>query len=243
MRWDGRPTPSVPASSADGLAPGALGEQVQTATALLAPGARPVGGASRRNVHAPPSGWASPRAAVAPPPSFRPRLLPSVVPSFLLRPHVSRYGLAPPIRQHHLRIPEAVPAMEEDQELERKISGLKTSMAEGERKTALEMVQAAGTDRHCVTFVLHEEDHTLGNSLRYMIMKNPEVEFCGYTTTHPSESKINLRIQTRGALPAVEPFQRGLNELMNVCQHVLDKFEASIKEYKDQKASRNESTF
>uniref|UniRef100_A0A8C0D3Q5 DNA-directed RNA polymerases I and III subunit RPAC2 n=1 Tax=Balaenoptera musculus TaxID=9771 RepID=A0A8C0D3Q5_BALMU len=133
--------------------------------------------------------------------------------------------------------------MEDDQELERKISGLKTPMAEGERKTALEMVQAAGTDRHCVTFVLHEEDHTLGNSLRYMIMKNPEVEFCGYTTTHPSESKINLRIQTRGALPAVEPFQRGLTELMNVCQHVLDKFEASIKEYKDQKpAEMNPST-
>uniref|UniRef100_A0A2K5YKL0 DNA-directed RNA polymerases I and III subunit RPAC2 n=1 Tax=Mandrillus leucophaeus TaxID=9568 RepID=A0A2K5YKL0_MANLE len=126
--------------------------------------------------------------------------------------------------------------MEEDQELERKISGLKTSMTEGERKTVLEMVQATGTDRHC-------EDHTLGNSLHYMIMKNPEVEFCGYTTTHPSESKINLRIRTGGTLPAVESFQRGLNELMNVCKHVLDKFEASIKDYKDQKASRNESTF
>ncbi|KAM7137004.1 DNA-directed RNA polymerases I and III subunit RPAC2-like [Molossus nigricans] len=133
--------------------------------------------------------------------------------------------------------------MEEDRELERKMSGLKTSKAEGERKTALEIVQAAGTDGHCGAFVLHEEDHNLGNSLCYVIMKNLEVEFCGYTTTHPSESKINLRIQTRGGLPAVEPFQRGLKELMNVCQHVLDKFEASIKEYKDQKASRNESTF
>ncbi|XP_032157092.1 DNA-directed RNA polymerases I and III subunit RPAC2-like [Sapajus apella] len=133
--------------------------------------------------------------------------------------------------------------MEEDQELERKISGLKTSMAEGERKTALEMVQPAGTDRYCVKFVLHKEDHILGNSLRYMIKKNPEVEFCGYTTTHPSGNKINLRIQTRGALPAVKPFQRVLNELMNVCQHVLDKFEASIKNYKNQKASRNEPTF
>uniref|UniRef100_A0A2K5PN38 DNA-directed RNA polymerases I and III subunit RPAC2 n=1 Tax=Cebus imitator TaxID=2715852 RepID=A0A2K5PN38_CEBIM len=119
--------------------------------------------------------------------------------------------------------------MEEDQELERKISGLKTSMAEGERKTALEMVQP--------------EDHILGNSLLYMITKNPEAEFCGYTTTHPSGNKINLRIQTRGALPAVKTFQRVLNELMNVCQHVLNKFEASIKNYKDQKASRNEPTF
>jgi len=26
-------------------------------------------------------------------------------------------------------------------------------------------------DETCATFVLHEEDHTLGNSLRYIIMK------------------------------------------------------------------------
>lgn len=32
-------------------------------------------------------------------------------------------------------------------------------------------VQADGTDGNCVTFVLHDEDHTLGNSLRYMVMK------------------------------------------------------------------------
>lgn len=32
-------------------------------------------------------------------------------------------------------------------------------------------VQADGTDGSCITFVLHDEDHTLGNSLRYMIMK------------------------------------------------------------------------
>ncbi|XP_075428822.1 DNA-directed RNA polymerases I and III subunit RPAC2-like isoform X2 [Ascaphus truei] len=115
-----------------------------------------------------------------------------------------------------------------------------------EKKPALEMVvysvyiasplvQANGTDETCVTFVLHEEDHTLGNALRYMIMKNPEVEFCGYSITHPSESKINFRIQTRGGSPAVEPFRRGLNELMDVCQHVLNTFECSMKEHKEQK--------
>ncbi|XP_056145892.1 DNA-directed RNA polymerases I and III subunit RPAC2 isoform X1 [Lampris incognitus] len=67
-----------------------------------------------------------------------------------------------------------------------------------EKKTALEMVQADVADEGCVTFVLHDEDHTLGNSLRYMVMKNPDVEFCGYNITHPSESKINFRIQTQG---------------------------------------------
>ncbi|PKU31600.1 dna-directed rna polymerases i and iii subunit rpac2-like [Limosa lapponica baueri] len=96
-------------------------------------------------------------------------------------------------------------------------------------------VQADGTDGNCVTFVLHDEDHTLGNSLRYMVMKNPDVEFCGYCITHPSESKINFRIQTRGSLPAVEPFRKGLNDLMGVCQHVLNTFEKSMKEYRAQR--------
>ncbi|KAL4648829.1 DNA-directed RNA polymerases I and III subunit RPAC2 [Arapaima gigas] len=105
------------------------------------------------------------------------------------------------------------------------------------RKPVLEVVQAEGADEGCVTFVLHEEDHTLGNSLRYMVMKNPDVEFCGYSITHPSESKINFRVQTRGNLPAVEPFRKGLNDLTEVCQFVLDTFEARVKEFKDQEAA------
>ncbi|XP_067853064.1 DNA-directed RNA polymerases I and III subunit RPAC2 isoform X2 [Heptranchias perlo] len=100
--------------------------------------------------------------------------------------------------------------------------------AEGVKKPVLEVVQAEGCDDSSVTFVLHDEDHTLGNSLR------PEVEFCGYSITHPSENKINFRIQTRGGIPSVEPFRRGLNELMTVCQHVLNTFEVSMKEYKEQ---------
>ncbi|XP_049683443.1 DNA-directed RNA polymerases I and III subunit RPAC2-like isoform X1 [Accipiter gentilis] len=115
---------------------------------------------------------------------------------------------------------------------------VRAAMAEeGERKAALETVQADGTDGNCVTFVLHDEDHTLGNSLRYMVMKNPDVEFCGYCITHPSESKINFRIQTRGGLPAVEPFRKGLNDLMGVCQHVLNTFEQHSREDKPKPVS------
>lgn len=39
-------------------------------------------------------------------------------------------------------------------------------------------VQADGADEGCVTFVMHDEDHTLGNSLRYMVMKKSVVVFC-----------------------------------------------------------------
>ncbi|MCI4379805.1 hypothetical protein PGIGA_G00232720 [Pangasianodon gigas] len=109
-----------------------------------------------------------------------------------------------------------------------------------EKKPVLEMVQADGADEGCVTFVLHEEDHTLGNSLRYMIMKNPEVEFCGYSITHPSESKINFRIQTRGGLPATEPLRKGLNDLTDVCKHVLHTFEARVKDFREQQGEAME---
>ncbi|XP_020604121.1 DNA-directed RNA polymerases I and III subunit RPAC2-like isoform X2 [Orbicella faveolata] len=79
-------------------------------------------------------------------------------------------------------------------------------------------------DETCATFVLHEEDHTLGNSLRYIIMKNPDVVFCGYSIPHPSENKINLRIQTNGT-PAIDVLRRGLSELTAMCEHMLATFE------------------
>lgn len=52
------------------------------------------------------------------------------------------------------------------------------------------VLQAAdqAADEHSTTFVIGNEDHTLGNSLRYYLQKNPEVEFCGYghLSIHPS---------------------------------------------------------
>ena len=39
-------------------------------------------------------------------------------------------------------------------------------------------------DEHSTTFVIGNEDHTLGNSLRYYLQKNPEVEFCGFVIRH-----------------------------------------------------------
>ena len=53
-------------------------------------------------------------------------------------------------------------------------------------------------DRTCATYTFKGEDHTLGNLLRYALIKNPDVEFCGYSITHPSENEMNLRLQTTG---------------------------------------------
>ena len=70
----------------------------------------------------------------------------------------------------------------------------------------------------CATYELDEEDHTLGNALRHMILKNPEVKFCGYALPHPNERKINIQIQVYSgeALNALEKGLRDLIELNNI---------------------------
>ncbi|XP_060084084.1 DNA-directed RNA polymerases I and III subunit RPAC2-like [Ylistrum balloti] len=100
-----------------------------------------------------------------------------------------------------------------------------------EKKNLLEVIETDNEDETCRTFVLHGEDHTLGNSLRYIIMKNPDVQFCGYSIPHPSENKINFRIQTNGAI-ATEILKKGLTDLYHACDHVLKTFEVGIENFK-----------
>uniref|UniRef100_A0A7M5UVF2 DNA-directed RNA polymerases I and III subunit RPAC2 n=1 Tax=Clytia hemisphaerica TaxID=252671 RepID=A0A7M5UVF2_9CNID len=96
-----------------------------------------------------------------------------------------------------------------------------------------------GEDETCVTYVMHHEDHTIGNSLRYMILKNPEVEYCGYSVPHPSEEKINLRIQT-SSKPAVEVLKTGLVNLQKVSLHALDTFQEAVMNFKQNRKENNE---
>jgi DNA-directed RNA polymerase I and III subunit RPAC2 len=90
-----------------------------------------------------------------------------------------------------------------------------------------------------LSFIIRDEDHTLGNSLRYVIMKNPAVDFCGYTIPHPSESKINFRIQSKineedsKILPAIDIFRQGLVDLKRMCSIVLEKYQENVKIFKE----------
>jgi DNA-directed RNA polymerase I and III subunit RPAC2 len=78
-------------------------------------------------------------------------------------------------------------------------------------------VQLPGSTPTAASFEFRDEGHTLGNALRYIVMKksvdsllahahpaetdhfqSPDVEFCAYTIPHPSEAKMNVRIQTYG---------------------------------------------
>ncbi|CAG5175573.1 uncharacterized protein ALTATR162_LOCUS10603 [Alternaria atra] len=82
----------------------------------------------------------------------------------------------------------------------------------------------SGATETAASFQFDGEDHTLGNALRYIIHKNPDVEFCGYSIPHPSEAKMNLRIQTYDGVSVYTVLEKGLEDLMNMCDVVEQKF-------------------
>ncbi|TLS23307.1 uncharacterized protein PpBr36_05890 [Pyricularia pennisetigena] len=81
-----------------------------------------------------------------------------------------------------------------------------------------------GSTETAASFEFLKEGHTMGNALRYIIMKNPEVELCAYAIPHPSEHKMNLRIQTYEGTTAIEALEKGLKDLQELCDVVTDKF-------------------
>lgn len=80
-----------------------------------------------------------------------------------------------------------------------------------------------GSTPTAASFEFLDESHTMGNALRFIIMKNPNVEFCAYAIPHPSEAKMNIRIQTYEGT-AVEALEKGLRDLQDLCDVVSDKF-------------------
>ncbi|KAF0695999.1 Aste57867_13212 [Aphanomyces stellatus] len=82
------------------------------------------------------------------------------------------------------------------------------------------------------TFVFHDEDHTLGNAVRYMLMRNPDVDFAGYTIPHPSEPKMHVRVQTLPSKSANQSMRTALTDLKAVATHVDKAFAKELKSFK-----------
>ncbi|KAL3365208.1 hypothetical protein AABB24_010389 [Solanum stoloniferum] len=53
-------------------------------------------------------------------------------------------------------------------------------------------------DQSKATFSLTDEDHTLANAVRFTLNQDPRVTFCGYSIPHPSDARVNIRVQTTG---------------------------------------------
>ncbi|KAK8913798.1 hypothetical protein KSP39_PZI023761 [Platanthera zijinensis] len=65
-----------------------------------------------------------------------------------------------------------------------------------------------------------------------MLLPNldPRVEFCGYSIPHPSENKVNIRVQTTGDA-AKDVLKDSLQDLILMCQHVRFTFDHSVSDF------------
>ncbi|KAF9225746.1 RBP11-like subunits of RNA polymerase [Gyrodon lividus] len=94
----------------------------------------------------------------------------------------------------------------------------------------IKIMKGATPDLSAATYQIFDESHTMGNALRWMIMKNPKVEFCGYSVPHPSENLIQLRIQMYDGLSSLDALLEALSNLDGVCDSVEDAYRASLTE-------------
>lgn len=91
-------------------------------------------------------------------------------------------------------------------------------------------VEILGADETNLTFVLRNEDHTLGNALRYVLMRNPDVKFCGYSIPHPSENIMNIRVETFGK-SAPKLFRKALVDLRCMADHMRATFSTELESF------------
>ncbi|KAF8918619.1 RBP11-like subunits of RNA polymerase [Mucidula mucida] len=92
----------------------------------------------------------------------------------------------------------------------------------------VQIVPGTSPDDSCATFRIHDESHTIGNALRWMLMKNPNVEFCGYSVPHPSENFIHVRIQMYNDLSSLDAMVTALDDLDAVCTTIGDTYTKSL---------------
>eukprot|EP00812_Abedinium_dasypus_P010940 NODE_4528_length_665_cov_274.057377.p2 GENE.NODE_4528_length_665_cov_274.057377~~NODE_4528_length_665_cov_274.057377.p2 ORF type:complete len:114 (-),score=34.46 NODE_4528_length_665_cov_274.057377:157-498(-) len=93
-----------------------------------------------------------------------------------------------------------------------------------------------------VTYQFKGEDHTLGNALRYMLMKHPNIEFAGYTVPHPSEPSMNVRVQTHSSATADETMIEALDNIINVCDHVSKTYRRACGRFEKQRPAEKDAS-
>ena len=104
-------------------------------------------------------------------------------------------------------------------------------------------LEIIGSDSaHAATFVIRDEDHTLGNSLRHVLAQDERVELVGYSIPHPLDNKLHLRIQTLrydadrspSNFSAVDALQFGCEGLKSRADHMRSVFDQALNDFRNE---------
>lgn len=84
------------------------------------------------------------------------------------------------------------------------------------------------------TFCIGDEDHTIGNALRHVLINHRDVSFAGYSVPHPSEPIVHLRVQTLdGTADATDALQSACRTLLDQAEFVLETLEQLLPDVRE----------
>ena len=84
------------------------------------------------------------------------------------------------------------------------------------------------------TYSFNGEDHTLGNLLRYILMKDSETMFAGYSVPHPSEDTMNVRLQTH-IMKTDRVLNKAFGRISKIADILTDKYTNALNSYDNEK--------
>ncbi|KAG6873191.1 hypothetical protein C0995_001801 [Termitomyces sp. Mi166 len=88
-------------------------------------------------------------------------------------------------------------------------------------------------DLSAATYQIYDETHTIGNALRWMLMKNPKLggadsKSYPLSAPHPSENTIQVRIQMYDKLSSLTALTEALAALDTLCESVEEAYKESL---------------
>ncbi|RIB27857.1 DNA-directed RNA polymerase [Gigaspora rosea] len=78
--------------------------------------------------------------------------------------------------------------------------------------------------KYGATFEILREDHTMGNLIRFHLVKEPQVIFAGYKVPHPLEHNVILKVQTTNDTKPDMMVAKALNDLIMEVGYLKQKF-------------------
>jgi DNA-directed RNA polymerase I and III subunit RPAC2 len=97
--------------------------------------------------------------------------------------------------------------------------------------TDINLEVQAGPSASSATYIFGNEDHTLGNAIRHVLMNHADTEFCGYSVPHPYEPKMNVRLQVKKECSAQGVLLAGLKDLEECALQLDDVFVAAVEAF------------
>ena len=87
--------------------------------------------------------------------------------------------------------------------------------------------------KHSYLFIINDEDHTFGNVVKMMLLRDPRIRYIAYRKPHPLENKIEIKIQTNDDITPRDAFREALKNLKEDIDDCINQLDKEFQNYKN----------